>query len=90
MFETALGYESGGRETCFDEKKCMQKISRYCPFKLPIVRLVQGDIRNDFKKQKIRVLATIIRSINGNRQSTCIRKVASFPITYIYVRTNVH
>jgi hypothetical protein len=33
VFETALGYESRGRETCFDEKNCMQKISRYCPFK---------------------------------------------------------
>jgi hypothetical protein len=32
IFETALRYESRGQETCFDEKNCMQKISRYCSF----------------------------------------------------------
>ncbi len=42
IFGTALGYESRSRETCFDEKKCMQKISRYCPFKFVIERKVQS------------------------------------------------
>jgi hypothetical protein len=34
IFETALGYVSGGLWTCFDEKHQRQNFSCHCPFKL--------------------------------------------------------
>ncbi len=34
IFEKALGYESGGWRTCFDEKNQRQNFSCQCPFKV--------------------------------------------------------
>jgi hypothetical protein len=48
IFETALGYESGGRETCFDEKTACKKSQATGPLKALFLLLQFGKMQDTF------------------------------------------